>query len=103
MSWLQRLKNKFLEDCRHWYKLWSSWLAILWGIIVTIFWNDPTLLGQLVDVLPDETRAFLSPLILGAFAALPIIVRLLKQQKLMDALRSDVLELDEEHRDTKVR
>lgn len=80
MRWLEKIKDKFIEDCRQWYKLWSSWLAILWGIIVTVFWNDPTLLGQLTAILPDETRALLSPLVLGVIAALPIIIRLLKQQ-----------------------
>lgn len=98
MRWLDRIKDKFLEDCRHWYKLWSSWLAILWGIIVTVFWNDPTLLGQLVDVLPEETRAILSPLVLGLVAALPIIVRLLKQQKLLDQLTGQKEPPDEEVR-----
>lgn len=89
MRWLTNFKQRLIEDCRHWYKLWSSWLAILWGIIVTVFWNDPTLLGQLVNVMPEETRALLSPLVLGIVAALPIIVRLLKQQKLADAVKPE--------------
>lgn len=84
MKWLEALKDKLIEDCKYWYRLWSSWLAILWGVIVTVFWNDPTLLGQLTAVLPDETRALLSPLVLGIVATLPILVRLLKQQKLTD-------------------
>ena len=87
MSWLDKFKAKFIEDCKHWYKMWSSWLAILWGIVVTVFWNDPTLLGQLVNVLPEETRVLLSPVVLGLVAALPIIVRLLKQQKLVDEVK----------------
>lgn len=101
MKWFTKFKEKFLEDCRYWYKLWSSWLAILWGIIVTVFWNDPTLLGQLVNVLPEETRVILSPLVLGFVAALPIIVRLLKQQKLLDTIKSDAT--DERRPDTGVR
>ena len=76
---LQKFKEKFLEDCRHWYKLWSSWLAVLWGMIVTVFWNDPGLLRELTDQLPEETRAYLSPLVLGIVAGLPILVRLMKQ------------------------
>jgi hypothetical protein len=82
MSWLDRLKDKFLGECREWWKLWSSWLAILWGCITTVFWYEPTLLGELVNVLPMETRAYLSPLVLGLVAGLPITIRLLKQQKL---------------------
>lgn len=87
MSWLDKFKAKFIEDCKMWYKMWSSWLAILWGIVVTVFWNDPTLLGQLVNTLPEETRVLLSPLVLGVVAVLPIVVRLLKQQKLVDAVK----------------
>lgn len=90
MSWFEKFKDKFVEDCRQWYKLWSSWLAVLWGIIVTVLWNDPTLLGQIVNVLPEETRAILSPLVLGVVAALPIIVRLLKQQKLVKAIEEKI-------------
>jgi hypothetical protein len=79
---LEKLKNwrdAFVEDCRKWYKLWSSWLAILWGIIVTAVWNSPETLNLLIQSMPEETRALLSPLVLGLVAGLPIIVRLLKQ------------------------
>lgn len=82
MSFLDRIKSKFIADCKEWYKLWSSWLAFAWGLIVLVFWNAPETLNSLVQVLPDETRAILSPVVLGLVAGLPIIVRLLKQQKL---------------------
>lgn len=81
MGWLKKIRSKFIEDCKHWYKLWSTWLAAVWGIIITVFWNDPTYLGSLVVTLPEETRALLSPVVLGVVAGLPIIVRLLKQKK----------------------
>ena len=86
MDYLEKLKDKFIENCRQWYKMWSSWLAVLWGMIVTVFWNDPTLLGELVSSLPEETRAWLSPVVFALVSALPIIVRLLKQQKLLEAI-----------------
>lgn len=70
--------------------MWSSWLAVVWGIIVTILWNDPTILGDFVNNLPEETRAYLSPIVFGIVSALPIIVRLLKQQKLMKAIEEKV-------------
>lgn len=82
---IKRLRDAFIEDCAQWWKLWSSWLAIIWAIIVTAVWNAPETLSQLVETLPPETRALLSPLVLGLVGALPIIVRLIKQQKLIDA------------------
>jgi ABC-type antimicrobial peptide transport system permease subunit len=82
VEWFKGLHRHFIDDCKSWYKLWSSWLAILWGLIVTVFWNDPTILGQLAAVLPTELRAALSPFILAFVAGLPIIVARLKQRKL---------------------
>jgi hypothetical protein len=84
---LQNFRDKFIEDCRNWWKFWSSWLAVIWGVIVTAVWNSPETLGQLVSVLPDELRAWLSPVVLGLVAGLPIFVRLLKQQKLVAAMQ----------------
>lgn len=85
MKWFSRIRDKLTAEANSWYKLWSSWLAVLWGVIVTVLWNDPLILGQIVSVLPSETRAYLSPVILGIVAALPIVVRLLKQQKLTNS------------------
>lgn len=82
MNWWDTLKTKFVDNFRQWYKMWSSWMAIVWGIVVTVFWNDPGLLGRLVSELPEETRAMLSPVVLAVVSGLPIIVRLLKQQSL---------------------
>ena len=78
---LQKLKDKLIEDARSWWKMWSSWLAVLWGMIVTMFWNDPGMLLSIANQLPPETRALLSPIVLGLVAGLPILVRLIKQQK----------------------
>lgn len=86
---LKNFRDRFVEDCRYWWKMWSSWLAILWGVIVTAVWNSPETLGQLLSVMPDELRAYLSPLILGVVAGLPILVRLIKQQKLVDAIQQN--------------
>lgn len=83
---LKRFRDNFIEDCRYWWKMWSSWLAVIWGVIVTAVWNSPETLQSIVTVLPEETRALLSPLILGLVAGLPIFVRLLKQQKLIAAI-----------------
>lgn len=77
----EKLRNRFVDDARCWYKMWSSWLAIFWGLIVTALWTDPTIFTSLVGGLPDEVRAFLSPVVLGLVSALPILVRLIKQRK----------------------
>ena len=78
----QKFKARLIEEAGTWHKFWSSRLAILWGLIVTTFWNEPTLLKELTDALPDETRAFLSPIILAVVAGLPILVRTMKQSNL---------------------
>lgn len=75
-----KFKARLIADARYWYKMWSSWLALAWGAIVTFFWNDPTMLNQVLVGVPPDMRASMSPLIFLAASALPIIVRLLKQK-----------------------
>ena len=87
MRWFDKWRHKFLEDCAHWWKLWSSWLALIWGMVVTVFWNDPSILAEITGVLPDSTRAYFSPFVFALVAGLPIFVRLVKQQKLIDAAK----------------
>lgn len=82
MSWIKKIRDKFIDDCRQWWKLWSSWLAIIWGAIVTALWNEPQVLGEIANVLPPEYRALLSPFVFFIISGLPIFVRLLKQSKL---------------------
>ena len=84
---LKRFRDKFIEDCRQWWRMWSSWLALFWGVIVTAVWNSPETLGQILSVMPEEIRAYLSPVVLAVVAGLPIFVRLLKQQKLEQAVK----------------
>lgn len=75
-------KARLTDDARYWYKKWSSWLAIVWGVISTVFWNAPTWLPQLLNSLPPETRAMMSPLVLGVMSALPILIVHLRQRNL---------------------
>lgn len=79
---LDKLKEKLIEDCRYWYKQWSAWLAVLWGTLVTMFFVNPSSFQDLVNLLPEETRAKLSPLVLFLASAIPIIVRNMKQANL---------------------
>lgn len=82
MSWLDKMKDKFIDECRQWWKLWSTWLAVLWGAITSALWYQPEILQEIANVLPQEVRLLVSPLVFGVIAGLPIVVRLLKQSKL---------------------
>lgn len=75
-----KFQVRLIEGARYWYKLWSSWLAGLWGAIVAFFWADPTMLSQILNGVPPDMRRWMSPLIFLFAAGLPIIVRLLKQK-----------------------
>lgn len=75
----QKLRKLFVDGCGYWYRMWSSWLAVLWGAIVTGFWVQPDTLQSITDLLPQEYREKVSPLVFLFISALPIIVRLLKQ------------------------
>ena len=78
----EKLRDRLCDEAAQWYKMWSSWLAALWGLVVTVFWTDPTLLPSLLNSMPGEVRVFISPIVFGAAAALPILVRLIKQPKI---------------------
>ena len=79
---LEKIKGRLCDEASHWYKMWSSWLAVVWGLVVTVFWTDPTLLPSMLNAMPGEVRVMVSPLIMGVVSALPILVRLFKQRKL---------------------
>ena len=78
----EKLKARLCGEANQWYKMWSSWLAAAWGLIVLVFWNDPTILPQLLTTLPDGARAWLSPVVVAVVTGLPVMVRLMKQHKL---------------------
>jgi hypothetical protein len=82
MSLWHAFRDRLIDRGRHWWKQWSSWLAFLWGLIVMVFWNDPSWISSIVASLPPELRAVMSPVVLGVVSGLPIILKLLKQRKL---------------------
>lgn len=75
-----KLRDRLIADARYWYKMWSSWLAIAFGTLVTIAYTNPTGLNEIINVLPPETRAKLSPVVFIIASGLPIVVRLWKQR-----------------------
>lgn len=76
---LERFKAKLTADCEHVWRLWSTWLAGLAGTVITVLWNDPTVLKDAVDLVPEQYRPWLSPIVFGLATALPVIVRLWPQ------------------------
>lgn len=74
-----KIQAHLCDDARHWYKLWSSWLALLWGGICFAIAEEPTTLQQALSLLPPEYHKLLPPAVFLFASALPIIVRCLKQ------------------------
>jgi hypothetical protein len=82
---LGKLKQHLVDDCRFWWKRWSSWLAYLWGFVGAFFWLDPSWMTSLVAAIPGDVRMTTSPVIWIALAGLPILITNLKQKKLAEA------------------
>jgi hypothetical protein len=74
-----KFQARLTSDARYWYKLWSSWLAIAWGGLVYFFWSEPGTLSQVLSMVPSPYREHLGGVVGLLAAALPIIVRCLKQ------------------------
>lgn len=77
---LEKIKDRLCDEAAHWYKMWSSWLAVAWGAIVTIFYTYPHIMLEVVNAVPAEYRGKLSPLVFVLASGLPILSRLLKQR-----------------------
>lgn len=79
---LEKVRERLTPDAKYWYKLWSSWLALAWGGIVYLLWDDPSTVGQLLAVIPAPYKDHLGGVVAVVASALPIIVRCLKQGSL---------------------
>lgn len=77
---LTKLRDRLCDEASQWYKMWSSWLAVAWGAILTLLYNYPTILTEIVNALPAQYRGTLSPLVFIVASGLPILSRLLKQR-----------------------
>ncbi|RZF64265.1 hypothetical protein EWE75_12020 [Sphingomonas populi] len=73
------LKRLLIDDAKRWYKLASAQLAIAGGVIVAGVVADPTIVGQVVAVLPAALVPFAPPVVGVIAAAVPIVVRLWRQ------------------------
>lgn len=77
-----KFKEHLTDDARYWYKLWSTWFAVLWATAISAFWNDPGVFGSIASfasALPPNIRAALTPVVFFMTGVLPVLVRLLKQ------------------------
>jgi hypothetical protein len=73
------LKRLLIDDARRWYKLASTQLAIVGGVIVAGVVADPTIVGQVVSILPTALVPLAPPVVGAIAAAVPIVVRLWRQ------------------------
>lgn len=78
----EKFKERLTDDAKYWYKLWSSWLAMIWGAGVYFFWEDPSLANDVYSAIPQPYRGHVGMPLAVFAAALPILVRCLKQGKL---------------------
>ena len=82
----------WIDDVRHWWRMWSVRVNAVGLFIVGLLWFDPTVVLGVVNLMPPAVRAALPDqieLAVGAlFFALAMISRLVRQPKL-DAKRED--------------
>lgn len=77
---------KLIENCAHWWKLWSIRLNALGLAIMTWVWFDPTAILGLINMMPAQLRPYLPQeavaVVSGVMMALALIARLVHQPKL---------------------
>lgn len=84
-----KFKIELVEHWRFWWKRWSSWLAILNGMLVGHVFSQPILVIGLIGFSPGEYQV---PLAIGAgFLAflLPVIVANIRQPKLAATVKAE--------------
>lgn len=70
---------QFIDDARHWWKLWSVRLATIPALVAGYLTAYPGELPKLVAYVPENLRAVASVLITALVFGVPTIVRLLCQ------------------------
>lgn len=75
-----RFTSHLTDDAKYWYKLWSTWLAGIWGLLMYALTEDPGSIGQVLNSIPSDYRHFVPPVAFIIAGPLPILVRLWKQK-----------------------
>lgn len=73
---------KFIAGARHWWRRWTSWLALSAAAVHAAIIASPSLFTGLIAFFPAERRAFLAGAVFVLVAGLPILLAHLKQPKL---------------------
>jgi hypothetical protein len=76
-----KLKDKFVEDARYWYRHASMWVAGLAAVVLPIFGAWPELLLQILQQLPADMRAYMPLWLTPALFGLLFVTRYWKQKK----------------------
>lgn len=77
-----KLKLQFTSDAKYWYKLWSSWLAIIWGGVVYAVAEEPSTIQSFLTSIPAPYNKLIPGFAFAVAGVLPILVRCLKQGSL---------------------
>jgi hypothetical protein len=77
-----KIKSRFTDDARYWYKLWSSWLAIIWGAIVYAVAEEPSTIQSFLTSIPAPYNKIIPGVAFVFAGVLPIVVRCLRQGSL---------------------
>ena len=71
------LRDKFVADCRLWYRQWSVWFAMLAGFILQELAANPQAALDLAAMIePEWLRRVV---VFGVASGVPILLRMVKQ------------------------
>ena len=83
------MKLKFIEGARHWWRMWSIQLAMVFAAFAAWLTTTPSFLQQLIALIPPDYR-WLAPIVTFAVSfAIPTISRLVIQPKLAEKANGD--------------
>lgn len=76
------MKLNLVDDCAHWWHLWSNRLALAAGAMVAAVIADPTIPAQFIALVPPEWRPLAGAVAGLLTTSIAIGTRMSKQPKL---------------------
>lgn len=73
---------QFIDEARHWWRRWSTWLAAVAAAVAAAITAAPTLLLGLMVYVPAGWRGVLAGAIGALVFIVPVLITHLKQPKL---------------------